>query len=233
MIHQAPWMRDLSPAPTQQRDRLSNGQLVLPGTAAYLAVPLEDLAALIEALLLVAPEPPTIEELSEVAGVQPERIERALRLLGDQERRGVIVQQHGDRVQLTTSPRFSGAVRSFLGIDREVRLTSASLETLAIVAYQQPVTRAEIESVRGVDCSGVISTLHARGLIEPVSRLASVGNPIQYGTTVEFLKHFGLGSLVDLPPLGKINGTDGRSALDGAMRPVDQPPSRPVQPGDL
>ncbi len=201
--------------------RQSNGQLTLPGTRPVTSLPASEIAALIEALLLVATEPPTIDELAEAAGVEPDRIELALLIIAEQESRGVVVQRHGDHVQLTTAPRFSGAVRSFLGIDREVRLSSASLETLAIVAYQQPVTRAEIESVRGVDCSGVLSTLHARGLIESVSRLASVGNPIQYGTSAEFLKHFGLRSLAELPPLGNVNGLDGSSALEEAARPSD------------
>jgi len=185
-----------------------------------MSIPIEELAALIEALLLVAAEPPSICELAAAAEVEPDRLERALQLLNARESRGVIVQRHGDHLQLTTAPRFSTAVRSFLGLDREVRLSSASLETLAIVAYQQPVTRAEIESVRGVDCSGVLSTLHTRGLIEPVSRLASVGSPIQYGTSIEFIKHFGLRSLADLPHLGTIDGLDGRAALDDAANPL-------------
>lgn len=215
-------MIDISATVLGGTDRLSNGQLTLPGTSAHMSIPSEELAALVEALLLVAPEPPTIADLSSAAGVKPDEIERALEVIGEQECRGVIVQRHGDHVQLTTAPRFSKTVRSFLGIDREVRLSTASLETLAIIAYRQPVTRAEIESVRGVDSSGVLSTLHARGLIESVSRLQSVGNPIQYGTSVEFLKHFGLRSLADLPPLGGIDGLDSRSALDQDARVPDQ-----------
>lgn len=215
-------MIDMTDTVTDQQDRLWHAQLALPGTPPAMSMPTRELAALIEALLLVASEPPTIHDLAGVAGVEPDRIEHALLVIDERESRGVIVQRHGDRVQLTTAPRFSNAVRLFLKIDREVRLSSASLETLAIVAYQQPVTRAGIESVRGVDCSGVLSTLHARGLIEPVSRLASVGTPIQYGTSVEFLQHFGLGSLADLPPLGAINGLDGRTALEAAANPPDQ-----------
>lgn len=203
--------------------RLTNGQLVLPGSPIVLAVSSEELAALVEALLLVAAESPTIDELATAARVAPQRIEQAVDVINGQEARGIIVQRHGDRLQLTTAPKFSVAVRSFLGIDREVRLSTASLETLAIVAYQQPVTRVEIESVRGVDCSGVLSTLHARGLIEGVARMETVGNPIQYGTTVDFLQHFGLTSLADLPPLGTINGLDGRSALEAAATPLESP----------
>ena len=218
--------------PTEHSDRLANGQLSLPGTPAVVSISIDELAALVEALLLVAVEPPTIDELSTAAGTSSDRIVQALDAIDEHEARGLVLQRHGNRVQLTTAPRFSSVVRTFLGIDREVRLTSASLEALAIVAYQQPVTRAEIESVRGVDCSGVISTLYARGLIEPLSRLASIGNPIQYGTTVEFLKHFGLSSLTDLPPLGMINGMDGRTSLNEAVHQADHLRSDPVKPGN-
>lgn len=200
-------------------NQMVHGQLTLPGTPSGRSLSDAELAALVEALLLVAADPPTVDELASTAAISPERIEQALALIDAQESRGVVVQRHGSHVQLTTAPRFANEVRAFLGIDREVRLSPASLETLAIVAYQQPVTRAQIESVRGVDCSGVLSTLHARGLIESMSRLATVGNPIQYGTTVEFLKHFGLRSLADLPSLGSHNDLDGRAALENATQP--------------
>ena len=87
-------------------------------------------------------------------------------------------------------------------------MSSAALETLAIVAYRQPVTRAEIEAVRGVDCTGVLATLLQRNLIEGVGRGETAGNPILYGSTPEFLMHFGLSSLRELPPLGEVNGQD-------------------------
>lgn len=181
----------------------------------------EELGALIEAILLVSPEPPTIDEIATGAGVPVEDIEAGVNWLEDQRDRGFIVQRHGRRLSLASHPRFANQVRSFLGLDREAKLSSASLETLALVAYQQPVTRSEIERVRGVDSSGVLATLHARGLIEPVARLATVGNPIQYGTTSVFLNHFGLQSLDDLPPLGLIDGKDGATLLASAR---EEPP---------
>ena len=103
----------------------------------------------------------------------------------------------------------------FLGLDREARLSGAALETLALIAYRQPVTRAEIESLRGVDSSGVLATLYARGLIEVAGRLPTVGNPHQYVTSLEFLKQFGLRSLADLPPLAEIRA-------DGSKRLFEQ-----------
>ncbi len=198
-------------------DPLETGQLMLPGTEYPRELPLAELAALLEAFLLVAAEPPTIDDLAAGANTSPARVEAALAHLAMQEDRGWILQRHGDRIQLATAPRFASYLRGFLGLDREARLSSAALETLAIVAYQQPVTRAEIETIRGVDSSGVLATLHARGLVEPVSRRSTVGNPIQYGTSADFLKHFGLRSLAELPPIGLIDGVEGRKVLESAM----------------
>jgi segregation and condensation protein B len=174
----------------------------------------DDLLALVEALLLVAPAPATPDEFARGAGVERQRIDWALAELEQITDRGWLIQRHGEKVQLTTAPRFAVYVRRFLGLEREARLSTAALETLAIVAYQQPVTRAEVEGVRGVDCSGVLTTLLSRGLIESVSRLAAPGNPFQYGTTPEFLLHFGLRSLADLPPLGQVEGRDVRAVLE-------------------
>ena len=172
-----------------------------------------DVPAMLEAFLLVAPEPPTIHELSRGAEVSEAEIEAALSTMEAPADRGWVLVRHGDRVQLASAPRHAEAVRRFLGLDRETRLSPAAIETLAVVAYRQPVTRAEIEAVRGVDCAGVLGTLLGRDLVEPVGRLPSVGNPIQYGTTPEFLRHFGLRSVADLPPLGEVDGHDAASLL--------------------
>jgi segregation and condensation protein B len=181
-------------------------------------------AALIEALLLAAVEPPTIEDLAAGAGLTGPEVETALAELEQQDGRGWVIQRHGATLQLATAPRFAAHVRRFLGLEREARLSGAALEALAVVAYQQPVTRAEIEAIRGVDCSGVLATLHARGLIEAVGRLPTPGNPIQYGTTPDFLRHFGLRSLAELPPLGEVEGRDARTALEAAAAAVEFEP---------
>lgn len=198
-------------------DGEEKSQLRLPAEEMPSNLPDEELAAMVEALLLVAHEPPTIDELAAGAEVPVNEIERALSWLDAREERGWMIQCHDRRLHIVTAPRFAKNVRTFLQLDREARLSSASLEVLAIVAYEQPVTRAEIERVRGVDSSGILAKLHAQSLIEPVARLATVGNPIQYGTTVDFLKHFGLGAIDDLPPLGDVGGKDGRSLLDAAL----------------
>lgn len=166
----------------------------------------QELPALIEALLLVAAGPVAIADLAEVAGARVDEIDDAVDRLIAVEDRGWVVQRHRDQVQLATAPRFAGQIRRFLGLEREARLSSAALETVAIVAYQQPVTRSTIEAVRGVDSTGVIATLLSRGLIESGGRAETPGQPYQYVTTPAFLQHFGLVSLDELPPLGMSDG---------------------------
>ena len=177
-----------------------------------------ELASLVEALLLVAPQPPTVSDLAGAIGVPTARLEAALTELDSRaDNRGWIMQRHGDHLYLASAPRFASIVGTFLGLDREGKLSPAALETLAIIAYHQPVTRSEVEAIRGVDSSGVIATLHNRDLVEPVARLAAVGNPFQYGTTVGFLKLFGLSSLAELPPIGLVEGEDGAALLATAI----------------
>ena len=165
-----------------------------------------ELPALIEALLLVASGPVALTDLAEVAGAHLDDIDEAVERLTEIEDRGWVVQRHRDQVQLATAPRFAGHIRRFLGLEREARLSSAALETVAIIAYQQPVTRSTIEAVRGVDSTGVLATLLSRGLIEAGGRAESPGQPYQYVTTPAFLQHFGLSDLDELPPLGTSDG---------------------------
>lgn len=195
------------------------------------------LAAVVEAMLLASPAPASIDDLAAGAGVPPGWVEGALAILSEQTERGWIIQRHNGLIQLATAPRYAEQVRRFLGLDREARLSGAALETLAIVAYQQPVTRSEIEAVRGVDCSGVLATLTGRGLVESTGRLQVVGNPIQYGTTPDFLRHFGLSSLADLPPLGLVEGRDVATVLQSVIAAAGEEPEeisdQPVDSGDL
>jgi len=179
-----------------------------------------ELPALLEALLLVSPEPADLRDLAAVAGVAVSAIEDALITLNDNPSRGWVVIRHRDTVHISSAPRFAPYVRRFLGLDREARLSSAALETLALIAYRQPVTRAEIESLRGVDSSGVLATLYARGLVEVAGRLPTVGNPHQYVTSLEFLKQFGLRSLADLPPLAEIAANGSEQIFEQFQGPV-------------
>ncbi len=161
--------------------------------------------AAICALLFVSSGPVPLEVIARQLGCRPAEAAGALAALeADLDRLGLALQRVDERqVQLITAPRFAPVVQRFLGLERTVRLSQAALETLAIIAYHQPVTRAELDAVRGVDSSGVLQTLIARGLVEPVGRLATAGNPIQYGTTPEFLRFFGLASLNELPPVAE------------------------------
>jgi segregation and condensation protein B len=172
-----------------------------------------ELDAAIEALLLVAPEPATATELARGIGATVHEVQASLLRLQQRLDRGWIVQRHGETVQLTTAPRFAEHVRRFLGIERLARLSAAALETLAIIAYRQPVTRSEIEAVRGVDSSGVLATLLQRELTECVGRQDGPGQPMLYSTTPAFLMHFGLQSLAELPSLGEINGVSGQDYM--------------------
>jgi segregation and condensation protein B len=160
------------------------------------------LPALLEALLFVADGPTPVGNLAAALQVVPDAVEAALdELAGTLAGRGVRLQRMGDRVQLVTAPQAARAVEDFLGLQGTVRLSPAALETLAIIAYKQPVTRPALEALRGVNCDAVLKTLLSRGLIEEVGRTEGVGRPILYGTTFLFLQHFGLESLAELPLL--------------------------------
>jgi segregation and condensation protein B len=161
-----------------------------------------EIKPLIESLLFVADEPVAIGRLTAAIGVQREAVEEALRELSEEyEQRGLRLQHKGERVQMVTAPEAAPHIERFLDLELSSRLSAPALETLAIVAYQQPITRAEVEAVRGVNCDSVLRTLVSKGLIEEVGRLSQAGRPIIYGTTFEFLQHFGLQDLAELPPL--------------------------------
>lgn len=159
---------------------------------------------LIESLLFVAHEPVPIEQLARTLEIQHEEVERALsELVTDYQSRGIRIQRQHDRVQMVTAPEAAQWVERFLGLQLSTRLSPAALETLAIVAYRQPITRPQIEAIRGVNSDAVVRSLLTKGLIEEVGRLEQVGRPILYGTTFAFLQHFGLQDLSELPPLDK------------------------------
>jgi segregation and condensation protein B len=166
-------------------------------------IPESELPGAVTAMLFAASEPARLQVLSCTTGYDVRTIRSTLEGLAPElARLGLILQwTDNEHVQLATSPDNSGLIRRFLGIERTSKLSAAALEVLAIISYRQPATRPEIDSVRGVDSSGVIQTLVARELIEPVGRLPGPGNPVQYGTTGEFLRLFGLNSLDDLPEL--------------------------------
>jgi segregation and condensation protein B len=165
------------------------------------------LDAAVEALLFVADSPVTVGRLAEALEVTSAQVERALDdLEGTYAERGLRLQRAGSRVQLITTPRVAPAVERFLGLEARAYLSRAALETLAIIAYRQPITRPEVETIRGVGSDSVLRTLLRYGLIDEVGRAPTVGHPILYGTTFEFLQHFGLRSLEEMPPLEEAPG---------------------------
>ncbi|MGQ0601132.1 MAG: SMC-Scp complex subunit ScpB [Anaerolineales bacterium] len=160
------------------------------------------LEALVESLLFVAEGPVPVARLAEALEVRPQQIEIALESLSTlYAERGLSLQRIKDKVQLTTAAAAADHVQRFLGLAASAPLSKAALETLAIIAYQQPVTRPQIEAVRGVNSDSVIKNLLTKGLVEETGRTEGPGRPVLYATTPEFLQHFGLASLSDLPPL--------------------------------
>lgn len=158
----------------------------------------------LEALVFAAPGPILPSQLSTALSLPLKDIEEGLQALDKElSERGIRLQWHHGRVQLTTAPELAPAVERFLGLEASSRLSRAALETLAIIAYQQPVTRPEIDSIRGVNSDGVLKSLLSKGLIEEAGRAERPGRPILYATTADFLNHFGLNSIKELPTLGE------------------------------
>jgi segregation and condensation protein B len=172
----------------------------------------------------VSTEPVPVAMIAHHLGCSRSEAEQTLRALSIAlQPIGLMTQRVGnDLVQLSTAPDLADILRQFLGQERTVRLSQAALETVALIAYRQPVTRAELEAVRGVDSTAVLQTLLARGLIEPSGRLPSVGNPVLYSTTPEFLRLFGLSSLDDLPQLPEdlVEGLDERAEAAATSAPA-------------
>lgn len=161
-----------------------------------------DLSAQLEALLFVAPGTVTLAQLAAALEISSREVEIGLTKLEKYyAQRGLRLQRHRGRLQLTTSPRIGPLVERFLGLEATSRLSRAALEALAIVAYKQPVTRPEVDAIRGVNSDGVLKTMLSKGLIEEIGRADSPGRPILYCTAPDFLQHFGLNSLEELPPL--------------------------------
>jgi segregation and condensation protein B len=158
----------------------------------------------LEAMLFVAPEPVTTAQLATALDVAPSVVERGLNELdASLATRGLRLQRHAGRFQLTTAPQLTELIERFLGLEATTHLSRAALETLAIVAYQQPVTRPQIDSIRGVNSDSMMKSLLTKGLILESGRADGPGRPILYSTTPEFLQHFGLNSILEMPSLAR------------------------------
>ena len=164
--------------------------------------PLTPTAIRLEAMLFVAAEPVAPTQLAAALETTTTEVEQGLRALEESlATRGLRVQRHAGRVQLTTAPEIAALIERFLGLEATTRLSRAALETLSIIAYQQPVTRPQVDAVRGVNSDGMMKSLLSKGLIQETGRADGPGRPILYSTTPEFLQHFGINSIQDLPPL--------------------------------
>ena len=163
-----------------------------------------ELCAIIEAVLFVAGEPVERAAIQEALEVSDEALDEALQTLEAEYefgRRGIRLLCFGGHVQLATRPDYAPYVERLLQPIQRQSLSQAALETLAIVAYKQPVTRSEIEAIRGVKCDYSVQSLMQKRLIQEVGRKDSLGRPILYGTTDEFLRHFCIASLGELPEI--------------------------------
>ncbi|HEX3605931.1 MAG TPA: SMC-Scp complex subunit ScpB [Candidatus Dormibacteraeota bacterium] len=165
-------------------------------------VPAEDLDTALEAVCFALNRSLTLAEAASIIGRTPEDLAIAAETLAMRLRgRGLMLQRHQDEVQLVTRPAVAWAVQRALNPERPSRLSRPALETLAIIAYRQPLTRAAAEAIRGVNCEAVLDSLERRGLIAEVGRQDSPGHPRLFGTTLRFLEVVGLERVDDLPPL--------------------------------
>jgi segregation and condensation protein B len=180
----------------------------------FSALPEMPLNAILECLLFVSGEPVSAAHLASLLGIPVGQVEEGLEELEAELRtRGLRLQRHSGRFQLTTAPELAELVEEFLGLEATTHLSRAALETLAIIAYQQPVTRPQVDSVRGVNSDGVMKSLLSKGLLQEIGRAEGPGRPILYGTTPDFLRHFGLAGLSELPPLA-LPEADGNGEVD-------------------
>ena len=157
----------------------------------------------IEALLFASGEPITLAQIAEVLDTTPLLVSKVLEELKDEKESsgGLMIKEVAGGIQLCTKPQYHKFIQKLFGIERYNNLTTATVETLAIIAYKRPITRAEVEDIRGVKVEKAIAGLLNRGLIAEVGRKEGTGRPILYGTTEEFLKQFGLKELQELPKL--------------------------------
>ena len=168
----------------------------------------EQLLSAMEAVLFASGDPVSIDRMSQVFEVSPEKIESiasALEKKLEENKSGIRLIRLENKYQLATRNEFAEYIKKAFDIKRKTPLSPAALEVLAVIAYNQPVTRSFVEQVRGVDCSGVITTLIEKELIEERGRLELPGKPLLYGTTDNFLRCFSISDLSELPPLPKDN----------------------------
>ena len=178
---------------------------------------LKDIESAIEGILFAAGEPVSADRICAALGADRATVDAVAQRLADYysyERRGIRLLRLDGAYQLCSAPEYADAVRQTLETRKPAQLSQPALEVLAIIAYFQPATRAYVDQVRGVDSTYTVGLLLERGLIEECGRLAVPGRPIQYRTTRDFLRCFGLASLDELPELPNSSGEDGQLTLE-------------------
>lgn len=167
---------------------------------------INELTSALEAVLFASGEPISLDRICNIFVIDEDMAEKAIKKLSDnlEERgSGLKIVRMGANYQICTRKEYAEYIKAALDLRRKTPLSSAAFEVLAVIAYNQPVTKSFIEQVRGVDCSGVITTLQEKELIEEKGRLELPGRPLLYGTTDNFLRCFGVSSISELPPLPK------------------------------
>lgn len=196
------------------------------------------LQAAAEAILFSVGEPLEIQRLAEALEIDEEQTEQVLLNLSaalDERGSGVCLLKLGSKYQLASRTEFAPQIRSVLEVRRNAPLSQAAFEVLAVIAYNQPVTKSFVEQVRGVDCSGVIATLCQKRLIEEKGRLDLPGRPLLYGTTPDFLRCFSVSSLDELPQLPNKEeaandaGTAGEAVFDDSSAVSEEPNEQPAE----
>jgi len=199
---------------------------------------LKDIESAIEGILFAAGEPVGVERICLALEVDRATVDAVAQRLADYysyERRGIRLVKMDTAYQLCSAPEYADAVRRTLETRKPAQLSQPALEVLAIIAYFQPATRAYIDQVRGVDSSYTVSLLTDRGLIEECGRLAVPGRPIQYRTTRDFLRCFGLSSLDELPELPNSSPEDGQLTLEmqaAVARLAEEQEGKPEETGE-
>lgn len=186
----------------EEAESLEAEQVVADATQQAPAVPESDRGAALEALCFAAAEPLSPARLGGMLGLRPSDVKALAGELNTQYEAagsGLRLEQVAGGWQMVTRPDLEPVLRRLRGPSKDARLSPAALETLAIVAYRQPIKKSDIEAIRGVGVGPIMKTLQERGLVRAVGRAEELGSPLLYGTTRAFLEHFGLGSLKELP----------------------------------
>lgn len=160
--------------------------------------------AVIESILFASGEPVEVDRLSTVLEIDKATIVKLIKEIidkFDEDDSGICIVKLDDKYQMCSKPEYAPKIREMMDLRRNVPLSVAAMEVLAIIAYNQPVTKSFVEQIRGVDCSGTIASLVSKDLIEEKGRLDLPGRPLLYGTTLNFLKCFNISSIEELPPI--------------------------------